>query len=52
MKIKIYTDGACIGNPGPGGWAAIVMSENNKKEKYEKLPKDLEKIKNYILERV
>ena len=32
MEIKIYTDGACIGNPGPGGWAAIVMSENNKKE--------------------
>lgn len=24
-KIKIYTDGACSGNPGPGGWAAIVI---------------------------
>ena len=32
MEIKIYTDGACTGNPGPGGWAAIIMSENNKKE--------------------
>ena len=32
MDIKIYTDGACIGNPGPGGWAAIVIAENNKKE--------------------
>jgi len=32
MKIKIYTDGACIGNPGPGGWAAIVLFENKKKE--------------------
>ena len=32
MKIKVYTDGACIGNPGPGGWAAIILSENNKKE--------------------
>ena len=32
MKIKIYTDGACIGNPGPGGWAAIVLLENEKKE--------------------
>jgi len=32
MKIKIYTDGACIGNPGPGGWAAIVILENGKKE--------------------
>tara|TARA_Y100000310_G_scaffold175631_1_gene175694 strand:+ start:841 stop:1287 length:447 start_codon:yes stop_codon:yes gene_type:complete len=32
MEIKIYTDGACIGNPGPGGWAAIVLFENEKKE--------------------
>ena len=32
MEIKIYTDGACIGNPGPGGWAAVILSENNKKE--------------------
>ena len=32
MEIKIYTDGACIGNPGPGGWAAIVLFENKKKE--------------------
>ena len=23
--IKIYTDGSCIGNPGPGGWAAIIL---------------------------
>ena len=32
MEIKIYTDGACVGNPGPGGWAAIVLLENKKKE--------------------
>jgi len=32
MEIKIYTDGACIGNPGPGGWAAIVLIKNNKIE--------------------
>ncbi len=24
-SIKIYTDGACSGNPGPGGWAAIII---------------------------
>ncbi len=24
--IKIYTDGSCIGNPGPGGWAAIILA--------------------------
>ena len=32
MQIKIYTDGACIGNPGPGGWAAIILQEKEKKE--------------------
>ena len=32
MKIKIYTDGACIGNPGPGGWAAVILTEKGKKE--------------------
>ena len=31
-KITIYTDGACSGNPGPGGWAAILMFGNIKKE--------------------
>jgi ribonuclease HI len=30
IKIKIYTDGACSGNPGPGGWAAIIIDENGK----------------------
>ncbi|HBQ45487.1 MAG TPA: ribonuclease HI, partial [Ruminococcaceae bacterium] len=23
-RVEIYTDGACSGNPGPGGWAAIL----------------------------
>ena len=32
MDIKIYTDGACIGNPGPGGWAAVILVANEKKE--------------------
>ncbi len=27
----IYTDGACIGNPGPGGWAAIIFNSEEKK---------------------
>tara|TARA_B100001029_G_scaffold108725_1_gene89752 strand:+ start:2327 stop:2758 length:432 start_codon:yes stop_codon:yes gene_type:complete len=29
MKYKIYTDGACSGNPGPGGWAALILQNNN-----------------------
>ena len=32
MEIKIYTDGACVGNPGPGGWAAIILFENKKEQ--------------------
>ena len=31
-KVTIYTDGACSGNPGPGGWGAILMYKDNKKE--------------------
>ena len=31
-KIIIYTDGACSGNPGPGGWGAILMYKDAKKE--------------------
>ena len=31
-EITIYTDGACSGNPGPGGWGAILMLGDNKKE--------------------
>ena len=27
-KVDIYTDGACIGNPGPGGWAFIITYKN------------------------
>ena len=31
-NVTIYTDGACSGNPGPGGWGAILMYKDNKKE--------------------
>ena len=31
-KVTIYTDGACSGNPGPGGWGAILIYNDNKKE--------------------
>ncbi|MEZ5923577.1 MAG: ribonuclease HI [Hyphomicrobiaceae bacterium] len=31
-KITIYTDGACSGNPGPGGWGAILISGSHRKE--------------------
>lgn len=31
-NIEIFTDGACSGNPGPGGWGAILRYENSEKE--------------------
>ena len=31
-EVTIYTDGACSGNPGPGGWGAILIYGENKKE--------------------
>ena len=36
MKIRVFTDGACSGNPGPGGWGAILL-----------LPEGLQKISGY-----
>jgi ribonuclease HI len=33
-KIQIITDGACLGNPGPGGWAAILRFGSHTKEIY------------------
>jgi len=30
-KIEIYTDGACRGNPGPGGWGVLLIYQNAKK---------------------
>lgn len=32
MKIKIYTDGACSGNPGKGGWGALIQENDNEKK--------------------
>lgn len=34
MKIEIYTDGACKGNPGPGGWGALLLAGDKRKELY------------------
>ncbi|MDR2107493.1 MAG: ribonuclease HI [Holosporaceae bacterium] len=31
-RVKIYTDGACSGNPGPGGWGALIICGLNEKE--------------------
>jgi ribonuclease HI len=32
QRVTIYTDGGCIGNPGPGGWAAILVYGEHRKE--------------------
>ena len=31
-RVTIYTDGACSGNPGPGGWGALLMHDGREKE--------------------
>lgn len=31
-QVSIYTDGACSGNPGPGGWGAILIYKENRRE--------------------
>lgn len=31
-QVEIFTDGACKGNPGPGGWGAILRYKDNEKE--------------------
>ncbi len=31
-KIELYTDGACRGNPGPGGWGAVLVYNGHEKE--------------------
>ena len=33
-EIDIYTDGACIGNPGPGGWAFIIKFKNGQTKEF------------------
>ncbi|MDQ2945318.1 MAG: hypothetical protein M3Y27_05150, partial [Acidobacteriota bacterium] len=33
-KVQLITDGACIGNPGPGGWACVLRYGDHKKELY------------------
>ncbi|MEC8908562.1 MAG: RNase H family protein, partial [Pseudomonadota bacterium] len=32
MKVELFTDGACKGNPGPGGWGAVLKYGENEKE--------------------
>lgn len=32
MRVQIYTDGACSGNPGPGGWGAYLIYNSSEKE--------------------
>ena len=32
MSVAIYTDGACSGNPGPGGWGAVLLKGGHRRE--------------------
>jgi ribonuclease HI len=37
-SVQLITDGACIGNPGPGGWACILRYKDKKREMYGSAP--------------
>jgi ribonuclease HI len=37
-EVDIYTDGACSGNPGPGGWGAVLRAGTHEKELYGSEP--------------
>ena len=40
MKYIIYTDGACVGNPGPGGWGAVIFDDKEKQNNISGSVKD------------
>ena len=40
MKYKIYTDGACSGNPGPGGWGAVIFDQEDNQKNISGSEKD------------
>jgi len=40
MQYKIYTDGACLGNPGPGGWGAVIIDKNENQKNVSGKEKD------------
>ncbi len=42
-KIQLITDGACLGNPGPGGWACILRFGDKKKEMFGSEPQTTNK---------
>ncbi|MEQ8696051.1 MAG: RNase H family protein, partial [Bauldia litoralis] len=31
-RVEVWTDGACSGNPGPGGWGAVMKSNGHEKD--------------------
>jgi len=37
-KVQLITDGACVGNPGPGGWACILRHGNRRREMFGYAP--------------
>ena len=38
MSIKVYTDGACKGNPGPGGWGVYIIQDSEEIELFDGNP--------------
>ena len=38
QHFRIYTDGSAIGNPGPGGWGAVILERNQRREMFGAFP--------------
>jgi ribonuclease HI len=38
QHFRIYTDGSSIGNPGPGGWGAVILERNQRREMFGAFP--------------
>ena len=34
MSLDIFTDGACLGNPGPGGWGVVIVDDNGGRQEF------------------
>ena len=41
-EVEVYTDGACSGNPGPGGWGVVLQWRGQKKEIYGVSSEDMD----------
>ena len=47
-EVTIYTDGACSGNPGPGGWGSVLIYKETKKDSLDRIIKNIQQVGGHI----